>query len=88
MGEKLDGVKSVMAGKTHSVLDQAVRGTKEQVSGEQVGRRAFVGDADARATVESEGPGGVKEAKRLLNSVGSMTEMDMFKEKKGGIDGE
>ena len=84
VGEKLEGVKSVVAGKAHSVLDQAVRGTKERVSGERVVRRPFGGGAgtDARATVESEGPGGVKEAKRLLDGAGSMGEMDMFKEKK------
>ncbi|KFZ19542.1 hypothetical protein V502_03603 [Pseudogymnoascus sp. VKM F-4520 (FW-2644)] len=84
VGEKLEGVQSVLAGKAHSVLDQAVRGTKEQVSGERVVRRPFGGGTgtDDRAMVESEGPGGVKEAKRLLDGAGSMGEMDMFKEKK------
>ena len=94
VGEKLESAKSAVAAKAHSVLDQAVRGTKEQVSGEQVsgervGRRAFGGDVDSRAAVESEGPGGWKESKRLLDGVGSMGELDMFKEKKvGGIEGE
>ncbi|KFY75947.1 hypothetical protein V498_09827 [Pseudogymnoascus sp. VKM F-4517 (FW-2822)] len=91
VAEKLEGVKSAVAAKAHSVLDQAVQGTKEQVSGERVGRRPFGNgaDADARAMIESEGPGGVKEAKRLLDGVGSMREMDMFKEKKlVGIEGE
>ncbi|OBT51587.1 hypothetical protein VE04_08946 [Pseudogymnoascus sp. 24MN13] len=91
MGEKMEGAKSAAAAKAHSVLDQAVRGTKELVSGERVGggvgRRAFGGDVDSRAEVESEGPGGWKEAKRLLDGVGSMGELDMFKEKKvGGIE--
>lgn len=89
VGEKLESAKSAVAAKAHSVLDQAVRGTKEQVSGERVGRRAFGGDVDSRAAVESEGPGGWKESKRLLDGVGSMGELDMFKEKKvGGIEGE
>lgn len=88
--EKLDSAKSVVAAKAHSVLDQAVKGTKEQNSGEPVIRRTFgnSSDTDARAMIESEGPGGVKEAKRLLDGVGSMGEMDMFKEKKVAIEGE
>ncbi|OBT84007.1 hypothetical protein VE02_08017 [Pseudogymnoascus sp. 03VT05] len=89
VGEKVESAKSAVATKAHSVLDQAVRGTKEQVSGERVGRREFGGDVDSRAAVESEGPGGWKEAKRLLDGVGSMGELDMFKEKKvGGIEDE
>ncbi|ELR05392.1 hypothetical protein GMDG_07375 [Pseudogymnoascus destructans 20631-21] len=64
VGKKVEGAKSVVAAKAHSVLDQAVRGTKEQVSGERVGservgservgRRAFRQDVDSKAAVESE----------------------------------
>jgi hypothetical protein len=76
-----EGAGEALAKKADRVLDQAVQGTKEQVSGERVGTHPY-GDVDSRATIESEGPGGVKEAKKLLNGVGSMTEMDMFKQKK------
>lgn len=76
-----EGAGEAVAKKADRVLDQTVQATKEQVSGERVGTHPY-GDVDSRATIESEGPGGVKEAKRLLNGVGSMTEMDMFKQKK------
>lgn len=84
------GAKSVMAGRAHSVYDQAVKGTRDQMGmassgpAKVIGRRMFVQDVDSQARVAGEGPGGVKEADEMLGGVGNTWEMEMLRERKGG----